>query len=488
MRLTKSRVFVIGCLGFSGGVFAGSYTYIHNFWAYCVIAVSLFLLLLCFRTVFVLLPIILLCASLGTMRINSSYENNEFASLLLEKQKFEGVIVSDVDKRLDKQLLTVRPDGAKQNVLITTTPYTEYFYGDRLLVTGKITEAKSSEDFDYRKYLERYNTYGLMYRPKIIVLKNHEASVAQEMLFRFKYYFAERLAQFVPEPKQSLLLGILIGARKTLPADVLETFRVTGISHIIAVSGYNISIIVVALEKLSRFVGRKASLIISVLIIIGFVILSGASSSVVRAGVMGCLLLGSYSAGRLYSITPALLGAGSLMIMVNPRILYWDAGFQLSFLATIGIVYVLPLFELFTEKIPDIVSIKSYVISTLAATVATLPLLLLQFGTLSIVAPLANVAVLPVIPLTMLFGFLTSLPIVGGGFGMLVSWLLGYILTASSKLSQLPHASMQVAISTPVFVVSSTAIIIVIALLRYRFRARLNDQLPHDTLPAHINT
>jgi competence protein ComEC len=205
-------------------------------------------------------------------------------------------------------------------------------------------------------------------------------------------------------------LGILIGARKTLPLEIVNNFTATGVSHIVAVSGYNISIIILALEKMSWWIGRKPAFWTSLIIIIMFVIMTGASSSVIRAAVMGSLVLFSFASGRLYSITPSLFFAVIIMLLFNPKILFWDIGFQLSFLATCGIIYILPMLEQLTEKFGELFNLKSYFLTTCSAIIATTPLILFNFEKFSIVAPLVNVLVLPVVPPVMLFGFLSLVP------------------------------------------------------------------------------
>ena len=125
-------------------------------------------------------------------------------------------------------------------------------------------------------------------------------------MFKIKAALIKRLAQVYAEPQNSLLLGILIGAKKSLPANITENFNITGTSHIIAVSGFNITIMITALAVMSRFLGRRFSFWFTSAVIIAFVLITGASASVIRAAVMGFLLLLSFNIGRQYSVAPAL--------------------------------------------------------------------------------------------------------------------------------------------------------------------------------------
>jgi competence protein ComEC len=162
-----------------------------------------------------------------------------------------------------------------------------------------------------------------------------------------------------------------------------------------------------------------------------------------RAAIMGMLLLISFSAGRLYRVLPALAFSALVMLLLNPKILIWDVGFQLSFLATLGIVLLVPMLEDASRSLSAPTWLKSTLFATFAAIIATAPLIAFQFGRLSLIAPIANILVLPVIPIIMLFGFLTLLPFFGSGFGLLSKWLLEYVLFAVHYLSNVIYASIE---------------------------------------------
>jgi len=448
--MTKSKIFIGITLFFAAGILVGSIyniqrQYLYGAAAVCASGLGVFVCMQ--QKTIALIALFLLAGVFGIWRIHSSQVPSQYAEVLGQQTEMEGYVVEDVDVRSSKQLVTFLPSGHTQRILITSSLAQNYFYGDWVVVSGKITEAKPSQDFDYGEYLKRYNVYGLMSYPKILVLKQHKQNRVVESLYRVKRVFTERLSQFYIEPENSLLLGILIGAKKTLPQSVVDNFNATGTSHIIAISGFNITILVTSLAWLAFVVGRKWAFWISLGIIIAFVLVTGASASVVRAGVMGILLLVAKTIGRQYKITASLFFAGFIMLLINPKILYVDVGFQLSFAATMGIVYFMPQLEKLTVTWKNYLGIKTMLLATLSAIVATSPLLIYNFGSLSLVAPIVNMLVLPFVPLTMLLGFLSVLPFVGPGFAYATHFFLLYTLNITRYFAHIPYASIPLTIS-----------------------------------------
>jgi len=468
--MSKSKIFIWLAVSFAIGVFLASVIVIRKDIIYLVLGLStaVFGLTISSKKKWVALGgAFLFVAALGVVRLQAAQVPNEYNSYFGTKQRLEGYIVEDADVRTNNQLLTIRPINFRQNILVTVPLGRDYFYGDWVVVEGKITQAQSFDDFDYEKYLERFNTYALVRYPEVWVLKSHQLSWIKEHVLRVKAAFVARSGRLLPEPQRSLLLGILIGAKKTLPPEVVDNFNATGTSHIIAISGFNISIIITSLSFLAYVVGRRVSFWLSLVVIISFVILSGASASVIRAALMGTLLLMSFNIGRQYAVGPSLFFAALVMLVLNPKILFWDVGFQLSFLATAGIIYIVPLVEEVTERWPNPLHIKSMVVVTLAAIASTLPLILFQFGRLSIIAPVANILIVPFVPLTMLVGFLTVLPIVGPGFAFLANLALLYMLRVVAILASIPYSSLDLHIARWMFLALIGLVIVLFGGLKY---------------------
>lgn len=470
MVFSKSKVFVILSLSFALGVLIASRFNIPRIGVYVFLGILVCIAQLLFFTRFKkisLLAIFLFVLCLGILRLQISMHENHYQDLLGSRQEIEAYVIEDPDVRANTQLLTILPKGESQRILVTTTLAQEFFYGDKIVANGKVEEVKNFNEFDYEKYLERHNVYATLKYPKILILKSHELNPIKEKLLLTKKLFASKISELFSEPENSLLLGILIGAKKALPKDIIENFNRTGTSHIIAVSGFNITIIISALASLAYLIGRRSGFYFAIFAIVAFVVITGGSASVIRASIMGFLLLLSMYIGRQYSITPAIFFSGLVMLIINPKVLYWDVGFQLSFAATLGIIYFLPVLKDLTEKFSDMMGIKMLLITTLSAIISTTPIILLNFGSFSFSAPLANVFVLPLVPPAMLFGFLSILPILGPGFAFIAKGFLVSIISTVGFFAGLPYSSINFKISIWIFWLLVVLVFVLYFALKY---------------------
>ncbi|TSC84659.1 MAG: Uncharacterized protein G01um101413_43 [Parcubacteria group bacterium Gr01-1014_13] len=319
-------------------------------------------------------------------------------------------------------------------VIIKTRLYPQYQYGEELDISCSLQEPENFIDsnFNYKNYLAKQGVWSVCANPKINSLGVNEGNSLFKTMFLVKSYIQNQMVRLWPEPANSLLAGILYGNRSGLPKEMVDNFTRTGVSHIVAVSGYNVSIIVLVLNGLLIYIGlsRRQSFWFLSLFILAFVFFSGASASVVRAGVMAAIVLVAQYIGRLSAAGRTLVYAAVIMLLFNPYVLIWDAGFQLSFLSTFGLVYLSPIFEkaIFNKikNFPGLMPLVEVLTTTISAIIATLPLILFQFGRLSIVAPLVNVLVLWLVPWLMLFGFIAL--IISWVFfplGQVVAWVVG---------------------------------------------------------------
>ncbi len=438
---------------------------ISFFIAYLILLLALLCFML-FKTnkYFLVLGILALSLFLGLWRYQAALPKISEAKIYFyngQQVEFKGLISQEPDQREDKVRLEITSQEIKINdnwqsisgkVLITNFLYPQYDYGDQLQITCYLQKPEKIEDFDYGQYLARYDIYSLCYYPKISLLKKNQGNFILANIYKFKNYFVGKINQILPEPQASFLAGILIGAKKSIPTDLQAVFSQTGTTHIIAVSGYNVTIIAAFLLLLAKNLGlgRKKAfwLIIGLLII--FAIMTGLQASIIRASIMGILVLLASYLGRLSKIKNALVLTAAVMLLINPKILVFDLGFQLSFLATLGLIYLNPILIKLTKiencklKIVKII-FGDYLLTTLSAIIMTTPLILYNFGKISLVAPLANILILPFIPLAMLLGFISGiLALIFTPMGQVAGWsvwlVLSYIIWILEKLASLNWA------------------------------------------------
>lgn len=346
-----------------------------------------------------------------------------------------------------------------ERTILTVSPSSRYTLGQPLTVAGALYLPQNFNGFDYAQYLKNKDIRTVMFRPTVTGNPGLQLNWYDRVkiglygrLFAVKDSFQRAIIRSVPDPYGQYLTGVLLGSRSDIPQNLKDAFNKTSTTHILAISGYNITIIAEALlAVLVYFMKRRKAFWISIVAIILFTILTGATASVVRAAVMGLILLAASGYGRMYSPRNAIMIAAAAMVLLNPSILVFDVGFQLSFLAVIGLLAVYPVLENKTKRWPEIWGIKETLLMTASAQLAVAPLLVYYFHQFSLVSLAANILVLPLMPHTMLFGFLTGIggliwfPL-GRLIGLLAGALSAYQLSVISWLAALPFASLNIGI------------------------------------------
>lgn len=352
-------------------------------------------------------------------------------------------------------------DGTK--VLLTTRTTPKFEYGDRIKIDGKIKPVENftnseGEIFDWKSYLAKDEIYLESAFPKLELLEHDQGNFLQARLFELKHAFLSKLARMIPEPESSLAGGLDLGAKESLGKNLLDKFRIAGLIHIVVLSGYNITIVAIAVMwLLRRKFSERASIIAGIVTILLFAIMTGGGATVFRASVMSVLALIAQGAGREKAVSRALIIAAFLMILVNPKVLVFDLGFQLSFLATLGLIYLEPIFRPHFTRLPEKIlgfKFREIASATLAAQSAVFPLILYTFGNFSVYAFPVNMLVLPIVPITMLFiflagilalfaSFLPPLIILAFPFAWLSYALLTYMINLVKLVSKLPFANLQ---------------------------------------------
>lgn len=331
-------------------------------------------------------------------------------------------------------------------------------YGDEVLLTGLPVTPAENEEFSYRDYLARQGVYTYFGYPQLKKQGSGRGSFILKLTFGLRDRAYAFINRSLPQPEASLLAGILLGIETDIPSNVEDAFQETGTTHIIAISGFNIAILAGLFISLSsRFFPRRWAPWVALTGITFYTVLVGAQPPVVRAAVMGGVGLFGRIFGRRQSGANSLVFTAAVMCLFNPDLL-WDAGFQLSFAATLGLVlYADPLQTVcerlagrwFSEETAKRVAapISEYFLFTLAAQVTTLPIIAWHFHRISLSSLLANPLILPPQPLVMICGGLAVL--IGlvfpwlGRLAVGLTWpLLAYTIRMVELLARLPQGSI----------------------------------------------
>lgn len=467
---TSTLVFGVAC--FTIGIAVGTgYSLGAVFAVFCIMLGGVFLLLshmgvdVSRAGYFVTLGVIalgagLLRADIARLDLSAHVLDNSIG----ETVSLEGVIVDEPDEREDVVHLIVetRADAlhARSTKISVTVPlYPTWQYGDRVSLRGVLEEPENflSDDnrheFNYVQYLAKDNVFYEMYRPKIEHIASGEGNPLKAALFSVKHAFLENVSRVISEPYAALGGGLTVGAKQSLGAKLLADFRTVGIIHIVVLSGYNVTIIAESFMRVLGFLPALARASIGGVGIVLFAIMTGAGATIVRASIMALLVVLGRALGREVDIFRLLAIAALCMVVQNPLIVLYDPSFQLSFLATLGLILVAPLFEKQCAKyllyVPKKFGLRDTVVSTIATQIFVLPMLVFMMGQVSLVALIVNLLVLLVIPVTMLFVFLAGISgflsgLLSVGFAFFAFLLLYYEVTIVEFFARLPFASVGV--------------------------------------------
>jgi len=437
------------------------------------------------------LPVILCCFFgfiLGIWRLNLSYPQiNENHLFFYQEQKivWQGVVVKEPEERLDKINLTVKASEIikpfqrkiEGQALVAVPFHCDYQYGDLLLIKGKLKKPLKFEGFDYPNYLAARDIYALSSYPQIEVLERNRGNPFLSKILEIKGKIKNSIQKNFTEPQGSLVSAIFLGQRGLIPERVREIFSLTGISHLLAISGLHLVILIAIFSYIFInvfLISRRKIFYLLLPLIFLYLIFVGMRASAVRAGLMSSVLIFGESFGKKRNQVHLLVLAAFLMLIFNPKLLAFDIGFELSFLSVLGIYFLNPEFEKIFSKIPNrnFLPLRSYFNVSLAAYLFTLPLILYYFGNLSISAPLVNLLVLPFLPFLMFFIFLFAfVSLVFPFFSFVFSWpvwlLLTYVFIVARFFASLPYLSFSFG-SFPFFLVVLLYFLIVCLVLKLK--------------------
>lgn len=321
-------------------------------------------------------------------------------------------------------------DASEARVTVYADPYPRVAYGDDLVLRGDISR--------------RGNALSV-YADELSVISHRNGNKLLAALYGYRERANGIISSLFTEDQAALLSGILLGERASFSDEFKEALVASGTIHIVALSGYNILIITSAVLSAAAFVvSRRRAVPVALLSIVMFVLMTGSSPSVVRAGIMGALLLLAERTSRIYAPRNAITLTAAVMLLWDPSLIT-DAGFLLSFSALLGIIYGVPLLRSFLRMPEDrpLEGWRKNMLETSAAQLAVLPVSFAYFGSFSWVALFANMLILPAVPLSMFFGAVT---VAIGAFSyhaaLMPAWITGIVLSYEALVVRIFGASV----------------------------------------------
>ncbi|MDA1188154.1 MAG: DNA internalization-related competence protein ComEC/Rec2 [Chloroflexi bacterium] len=470
---------------FLGGVFLADWLRPSwEVWALLFIAGGLLFAVLLLSKKSLLAAVVIMALALGLFRVQVTQASqvDGLVNYIDQPVAVEGVVRSYPEQsgafsQFQFAVERVQVDDvwsdASGTVLVFARPSTEmaelrsrlsFRYGDQLRLGGQLELPPQLEDFDYAAYLAREGIHWTMSFPRVVLLEEGQGNPYYQWLYGVRRGLADAISDAVPEPQASVGQAMVLGLREGIPDSLTESFRSAGLSHVLAISGLHVGIVLFAVLAASRrLFGRRWGLyLIAPLVVLWlYALLAGMSPSVIRAAVMGTVYLTAMFLGRPSSVLPSLGLAAAAMVLVSPDAL-WSISFQLSFAAVAGIA-------LLTEPVATLLRsltglhngpgrmVTGAVSVTLAATLATIPLTAFYFQGVSLMGIPATLLVLPALPLIIatvvlvgIVGLASSAVAVPLGW---VAWVpTAYVTAIADALSRVPGAQFETGTVGPVFV------------------------------------
>jgi len=470
-------------LSFFAGIFVASYVNAGIFFAVVFFILGFYLFVQRGKYFLYFFCLIFFCLGVYRMEISKT-DDHPLDQSIGKKIELSGFISNESEIGNTNQKFRFKPNEYRDQIIISVPFYPKYEYGDVLTISGTMKLPENFEsyfggpEFDYVSYLAKDDIRYVMNHPKVVLVSGNVGNPIISILIKIKQKFMANIERNMPEPHASLVAGILLGEKGSLPTELRDDFRRSGLTHILVLSGSNVSIVATTLMIVFSFLPRVLGQSMGVISIIFFALMTGASATTVRASIMAMVVILSHRVGRDYDVARALLIAAFLMLIMNPRILVWDIGFQLSFLSTLALVCVSPIIS---EKIQWVTSkfqLREILSTTLSTQIFIMPFMLYSMGEVSVISVITNILVLPTVPWSMFSGFIVGIV---GFFGYFITlpfaWitdlLLSWMILVVSFFGKLPFAAMRMSIGV-LFLIFIYA---VYTFLIYRWRKKSFSRL-----------
>ena len=458
----QDRVFYTTCFGFIIGVLLRSFIFINLYFTLLFLVISfafiIFFIFISKNKWGIIVSVFILVFFIGIFRFYMVDVSapSVFESHVGEKVSLSGKIIDEPNIAENNQKLTVEiQDGKnKTEILMSANLSEDYKYGDNINFEGILKKPENfitdqGKEFAYINYLRKDGIFYIINYPKIEVISHGNGNFIKSALFYAKEIFLNKINLAIREPESLLMSGLILGEKSSFDESLRQSFVDTGTIHIVALSGYNVTIVAEWIMKFFSSFPKNIGIGAGIFAILLFVLMTGGSSTAVRAGIMASLALFARLIGRNYDVTRALILAGVVMVLINPFVLVFDVSFQLSFIATVAVIFFSPKIEKYFLWVTPRLGLRDIVSVTCAAYIFVMPFILYKMGNLSLVALPANVLILPFIPPTMILGFLTGF---AGVIWYVPAIILGYIsyfflhyeLAVISFFSNIPFAALTI--------------------------------------------
>lgn len=443
--LHSSWLVATASVAFVAGVIVAQHLPLGVFSSVAWLVLAFILLIFAFwkQRIYVL-PIVIVAGCLIGLWRGSVYigDLQELHSKIGKVVSIRGTVSDDIDTNASGELvlrlsnLSIGSGKITGTIWASASTSADIKRSDKLNVVGKLGQGFGSFG-------------GTMYRAQLSDIERPQPGDQARVV---RDWFAGAVQGVIPQPEASLGLGFLVGQKRALPTDLAEALVIVGLTHVVVASGYNLTILVRLSRRLFMKVSKYTAALAASLMIASFVAVTGLSPSMSRAALVASLSLAAWYYGRRFHPLVLLSFAAAVTVLINPAYMAGDLGWQLSFAAFAGVMILAPLMQryFFGDSKPGLV--RQILGETVAAFVVTAPILIGAFGLFSNVSIIANLLVLPLVPLAMLLTFIAGIgalivPGIATVIGLPATWLLGYMVNVAQWLSHLSWAQTAVQFS-----------------------------------------
>ncbi len=369
------------------------------------------------KTVLTLLTLFFLSVFYGQGRYYFEFVNDSLLSFENKNVFITGEITSFLDEREKNNrtfltVSTVDKKIAKGRILFIFPKNLKILYGNKVSFRGKIEKPKNFQGFNYEAYLKRFGSTAIVRNFSNFKIISNDGGIGfLRGASRVRGFFTKNLEKSLPLPHNRIATGLLLGVKNALPPPVSDDFKRAGLTHLLVVSGFNVSVVVFLITFIFKKLGRRLVFFVSVISIAFFVAMTGGDAPVLRAAIMGGLAGGAAAFGQLNNAKNIVLGSAVLMGLFSPAVIQNDVGFFLSFSATVGIILFARIFENWFRFLPQKFEIRQIVSVLMAAQVSVFPILGFYFGEFPLIGFVSNLFSEPLVPLAMAF---STISIIGG--------------------------------------------------------------------------